>query len=112
MNEIELVRKMREAGLDLNAAETVELAKVVMLTETQIRKLLNLKLKIGESGKNGKHSLNPMVFFVTDVQKEKIDKAISSLSEQVKEEKSKAAKNAAALTVLAEYYLDHLSKVG
>jgi hypothetical protein len=52
------------------------------------------------------------VFFVTDVQKEKIDKAISSLSEQVKEEKSKAAKNAAALTVLAEYYLDHLSKVG
>jgi hypothetical protein len=48
-----------------------------------------------------------MVFFVTDIQKEKIDRALSSLSEQVKDEKSKAAKNAAALTVMAEYLIDH-----
>jgi ParB-like chromosome segregation protein Spo0J len=83
------------------------LAKVLLQTETQIKKLLNLKIKLGESGKNAKVFLNSMVFFVTDIQKEKIDRALSSLSEQVKDEKSKAAKNAAALTVMAEYLIDH-----
>jgi hypothetical protein len=63
------------------------LAKVLLQTETQIKKLLNLKIKLGESGKNAKVFLNSMVFFVTDIQKEKIDRALSSLSEQVKDQK-------------------------
>lgn len=54
--------------------------------------------------------MNTLVFFVNDVQKEKIEKAIASLSDNVKDEKTKAAKRAAALTVLAEYYLDHQKK--
>jgi ParB-like chromosome segregation protein Spo0J len=83
-----------------------KLSKVLLQTETQIKRLLNLKIKVGEYGKDGKHTLNPMVFSVTDEQKGKIEKAISGLSEQVKEEKTKAAKRAAALVVLAEHYLN------
>jgi len=81
-----------------------KLAKVLLQTESQIEKLLNLEMKVGKSDK--KCFWNPMVFFVNDVQKEKIEKAISLLGENVKDEKTKAAKRAAALTVLAEHYLD------
>jgi hypothetical protein len=88
------------------AMKTVELAKVLMQTESQIERLLNLKIKICEADKNNKCFLNTLVFFVNDVQKEKIEKAISLLGEHVKDEKTKAAKRAAALTMLAEHYLD------
>jgi ParB-like chromosome segregation protein Spo0J len=84
------------------------LAKILLQTETQINKLMNLKMKAGKA--NGKCFLNTLVFFVNEVQKEKIEKALSSLSEQVKDEKTKAAKRAAALTVLAEFYLDRIKK--
>lgn len=87
-----------------------ELSKYLLLTKTQIIRLLDFQIKNGKASKSAKHLLNTMIFFVTDVQKEKIEKALLSLSEQVKDEKSKAAKNAAALTVLAEFYLDHISK--
>jgi hypothetical protein len=87
-----------------------ELSKYLMLTKTQIIRLLDFRIQNGKADKNGKHLLNTMVFFVTDTQKEKIEKALSNLSEQVKDEKSKSMKNAAALTVLAEFYLDHIKK--
>lgn len=64
-------------------------------------------MEIGKSDKSKKCFFNPMVFFVNDVQKERIEKALSLLGKQVKDEKTKAAKNAAALTVMAEYLLDH-----
>jgi ParB-like chromosome segregation protein Spo0J len=86
----------------------VELSKYLLQTKRQIERLTDLEF-VGES-KDGKHLMNAIVFFVTDIQKEKIEEALSDLSEQVKDEKTKATKNALALTMLAEFYLDHISK--
>jgi hypothetical protein len=82
-----------------------KISKLLLQTESQLKKLLNFKMKYDKVDK--KYLLNPLVFYVTDIQKEKIEKAILRLSEQVKCEKTKASKRSAALTVLAEFFLDH-----
>jgi hypothetical protein len=53
---------------------------------------------------------SPMVFFVNDAQQETIEKAISSAGE-LGEEKTKAAKRAAALTYIAGEFLDQQKRL-
>jgi hypothetical protein len=86
----------------------IELSKYLLQTKRQIERLTDLKF-VGES-KDGKHLMNAMVFFVTDAQKEKIEKAFSSLEKQTKDVKGTSAKRTAVLMVLAEFYLDHIAK--
>jgi len=89
-----------------------ELSKLLPYTTKQIEQLVDLRkiVSTGELKKNAKGFLNTLVFFVTDKQNKVIEKAISKLGEQVKDIKTKAAKRAAALTVLAEYFIDHINK--
>jgi ParB-like chromosome segregation protein Spo0J len=84
-----------------------ELSKYLLQTKKQIQRFADLG-KPGEPT-GALHLFNTMVFFVTDIQKEKIEKAFSSLEEQVKDEKTKAFKNAASLTILAEFYITHFN---
>lgn len=87
-----------------------ELAKMLNATAPQIERTTTLTIEKAKKGKKEACYLNPMVFFVTDKQKKIIEQAMSSLAEQVKDEKTQAAKNTAALIVLVEYFLDHLKK--
>lgn len=92
--------------------ESKKLAKILPYTAKQIEKLADLKIVLPseKAKKTGKAFLHTMVFFVTDKQQKVIEKAISYLIEQVEDKKTNAAKRAAILTVLAEYYLDHIQK--
>jgi ParB-like chromosome segregation protein Spo0J len=79
-----------------------ELSKYLLQTKKQIQRFADLSKT---QPTDAKCLMNTLVFFVTDIQKEKIEKAFSRLEGQVKDEKTKAAKRAAALTQLAEFYL-------
>jgi ParB/RepB/Spo0J family partition protein len=85
--------------------ESAELAKLLPQTAKQIERLTNLKMpSISET--NAKRFLNPMVFFVNDAQQETIEEALS-LAKESRSEKTKALKRAAALTQIAEDFLNH-----
>jgi len=80
-----------------------ELSKYLVQTKKQIQRFADMgKMQPTDAAK---YLMNTLVFFVTDVQRDKIEKAFSSLGEQVKDEKTKAAKRAAGLTIMAEFYL-------
>jgi hypothetical protein len=90
-----------------------ELAKLLPQTSKQIEQLINLKMPRMPMETNAKGLSNPsimlrtgpMVFFVNDTQQETIEKALS-LAGELGEEKTKAAKRAAALTRIAGEFLD------
>jgi hypothetical protein len=82
-----------------------ELARLLPQTSKQIEQLINLKMPRMSIETNVKSLSSPMVFFVNEAQQETIEKALSLAGEQV-EEKTKAAKRAAALTHIAGEFLD------
>lgn len=94
----------------IKAATPKELAKILPCTSTQIERLTNLQMPDGKSKKDAKCFYNPIVFYVTDEQKKIIEKAISKLAEQVKGEKTEAAKRTAALMILIQYFIIHFQK--
>ncbi len=81
--------------------QPAKLSKFLLQTETQIRRLLDLKLKVVKPGK-GKHLLNTLVFFVTDEQKTTIEKALNKLTDATK---AKTSQKGTALTKMAQFYL-------
>ena len=89
----------------IKAAKPKELSKILPYTSTQIEKLTAPLVLDGKPKKDAKCFLNPIVFFVTDEEKKIIEEAISKLAEQVKGEKTEAAKWTAALMILIEYFL-------
>jgi len=86
--------------------ETAELAKLLPQTAMQIKRLTNLKVPCAPAKITAKCFANPMVFFVNDMQQKQIENALS-LVDEPKAEMTKAAKRAAALTHIAEYFLNH-----
>lgn len=91
-------------------AKPAELAKLLPQTKTRLEKLINLdsqqaSLVRCRFGKGGSFA-NPLIFFVSDDQKQIIENALSLVKEN-KNEKTKAAKKAAALTNMARYFLDN-----
>ncbi|MFA5239412.1 MAG: ParB/RepB/Spo0J family partition protein [Phycisphaerae bacterium] len=82
--------------------ESGELAKLLPQTAKQIERLTNLKLPGRPTGV--KSFSIPMIFFVSDAQQEAIEKALSSVKEPV-DEKTRAAKRAAALAYIAGEFL-------
>jgi len=101
----EISRKIDLLKCLLKDMSSAELGKVLLQTKMQVEKLTNFKLPKGKKGT--KSFLNSLVFFLTDKQKGTVEKAFSLLTEQVKDEKTEAAKKAASLVVLAEYFIDH-----
>jgi len=91
-----------------------KLAKLLPQTAKQIERLTSMldsrcsmpAACVSQIGTRKSKSLaNPMVFFVSDQQQQTIEKALSLATEK-QNEKTKAAKSAAALTHIAEYFLD------
>lgn len=97
-----------------NRMQTGELAKLLPQTKKQIERLSQLtisdcrmtieKCKSQIEFRKSKIFANPLVFFVNDKQQQIIEEALS-IVRQSQQEKTKAAKNAAALTIIARSYL-------
>jgi ParB/RepB/Spo0J family partition protein len=88
----------------LNARLTTgELAKLLPTTAKQIERLINLKLPSAPPAPQAESFLAPLVFFVTAAQKEIIEKAML-LAQKDRSEKTTAARNAAALTIIAQHF--------
>jgi hypothetical protein len=79
-----------------------ELAKLLPMNSKQIERLVNLKMP--SVPKVTSCFASPLVFFVDDEQRKIIQEALL-LAGQKKEIKISAARNAAALTIIAEEYL-------
>jgi len=84
---------------------TGELAKLIPQTARQIERLTNLKRPNAPAKINAKCFANPLVFFVSDAQQQQIEKALS-LVEGPKVKMTKAAKRAAALAHIAQYFFN------
>jgi len=80
-----------------------ELAKLLPQTAKQIERLTNLKLPSAPATPANCFA-NPLVFFVNDTQQQIIERALS-LATRNQNEKTKAAKRAAALTAIAQQFL-------
>lgn len=103
----ELSKKLKLFGRLKRRMETAELAKFLPQSAKQIERLLNLKRPRAPVKADARSFAEAMVFFVSDEQKKTIEEAISSAPEG-QAEKSKAARRAAALAHIAEYFLGQL----
>lgn len=103
----ELSKKLKLFGRLKRRMETAEFAKFLPQSAKQIERLLNLKRPRAPVKADARSFAEAMVFFVSDEQKKTIEEAISSAPEG-QAEISKAARRAAALTHIAEYFLGHL----
>ena len=88
-----------------NRTQARELAKLLPLTRPQIERLSNLNKPTAPAKITAQSFANPLVFFVNNTQQEIIENALS-LARQAQSEKTKAAKNAAALTRIAQCFIE------
>lgn len=92
------------------SGRTAELAKFLPQTASQIKRLT--KFNISDCRKaieNHKSlALNPLVFFLNDEQQAVLEKAMSAAMSKIEENRSKAIKNAAVLTYIAQNFIKSL----
>ena len=82
--------------------EARELAKLLPFTRSQIEKLRNLKVPSAPAEVSAKSFAVPMVFFLSAAQQQIVAEAMASTA--VSNDKTKAARNAAALTEIARCF--------
>jgi len=82
-----------------------ELAKLLPATSKQIEQLANLKLPSAPATIPAGTFAEPMVFFVTFAQKQKIEKALSLAAADAAQNQTRAKTRSAALTTIAERFL-------
>ncbi|MHC4395323.1 MAG: ParB/RepB/Spo0J family partition protein [Planctomycetota bacterium] len=86
-----------------------ELGKLLPGTAKQIERLSKIgrgSLKPAEAKISAKCFVNPMVFFLDDSQRQVVENGLSLVG-KVKDTKTKAAKNASALTAIAQYFVNN-----
>lgn len=98
----ELSRKLELLKRLNKRMESNELARLVPQTAKQIERLTNMKMP--NMPGDAKGFSNPLVFFVNDAQQGTVEKALL-LAERTQNEKTRAAKRAAALARIAEEFL-------
>jgi len=81
-----------------------EMAKLLPFTRSQIERLKNLKVPSAPANISVKSFAAPMVFFLSDAQQQVVEHALSLACEALAE-KTKAARNAAALTEMAQCFI-------
>jgi len=83
-----------------------EMARLLPFTRSQIERLKNIKVPSVPAKISVKNFAVPMVFFLSDTQQQVVEQALS-LAHGAQSEKTKAARNAAALTEIARAYAVH-----
>jgi ParB-like chromosome segregation protein Spo0J len=81
-----------------------EMAKLLPFTRSQIEKLRNVKIPPAPTEIDVKNFAVPMVFFLSAEQRQIITEALASAP--AGNEKTKAARNAGALTEIAKYFIE------
>jgi len=103
--KLALLKRLNKSAFD---GRTAQLAKLLPQTASQIKRLTELAIsdcqKAVENHKSQK--LNPLVFFLNDKQQEVIAKALSVVTSEVEENRTKALKNTAALTYIAQEFIN------
>jgi ParB-like chromosome segregation protein Spo0J len=90
----------------LNARfESAEMAKLLPLKRRQIERLTNLKMPKAPAKMESNCFANALVLFLDDAQEQIVGEALS-VAEKSCAEKTKAARKAAALALVAQYFLD------
>lgn len=102
----ELAKKLKLLKRLNKRIESTELSKLLPQTKKQIERLTNLKMPSVPAKIDAKGFANPMVFFLSDGQQQLVGDALS-LAEEPKEKMPKAAKRAAALTIIARSFLNN-----
>jgi len=82
-----------------------EMAKLLPFTRSQIERLKNLKVPSAPVNISVKSFAVPMVFFLSDDQQKIVARALASVRES-QNENTKAAGNAAALTYIAQRFIE------
>ena len=103
--KLALLKRLNKTAFD---GRTAELAKLLPQKANQIKRLIDLKmsdcLKAVENCKS--QTFNLLVFFLNDQQQEIIAKALSAAMSEFDENRTKAIKNAAALTYIAQEFIN------
>jgi ParB-like chromosome segregation protein Spo0J len=86
-----------------------EMAKLLPFTRSQIEKLRSIKIPSPPAKIDVKSFAVPMVFFLSDAQQQIVEQALS-LAGKTLAEKTKAARNAAALTEMAQCFIREKQK--
>jgi hypothetical protein len=88
-----------------NQMQPAQLAKLLPQSASQLERLTNLKPPTSSAKTDAAAFATPLVFFVNSDQFKTIEEAMS-LAMQNRNEKTKAAKRAAALTEIARHFLN------
>lgn len=97
--KIKLLKKLNKS------MGTAALAKLIPQTAKQIERLTNLQRPMLPQAVSTQRFAEPLVFFVSAPQKEQIEKALS-LAEEPEVKMPRAARRAAALANIAQYFFD------
>jgi ParB-like chromosome segregation protein Spo0J len=82
-----------------------DLSKLLPQTKKQIERLVNLRIPDEPTKISADSFATPLVFFVSQTQKQKIERALVQAEQNDKG--TRAARRAAALTLLADYFVNH-----
>lgn len=103
--KLALLKRLNKSAFD---GRTAKLAKLLPQTSSQIKRLTGLKISDCRKTVENRQPqiLNPLVFFLNDKQQEVVAKAMSAAMSEVEENRTKALKNAAALTYIAQEFIN------
>lgn len=112
----ELGKKLKLLNRLTQRAKAAALSRLLPQTAKQIERLVNLKVPSMPAEMDGKYLLNPMVFFVDDVQRKIIEESLSGVEVSQNEVgkcaygKTKGARRSAALAHIASCFLRSCNK--
>lgn len=103
--KLALLKRLNQSAF---RGQTTELAKLLPQTANQIKRLTELKISDCRKAVENRKSqiLNPLVFFLNDEQQAIVRKALSAAMSEVEKNRTKAVKNAAALTYMAQDFIN------
>ncbi len=103
--KLTLLKRLNKSAFD---GRTAKLAKLLPQTSNQIKRLTELAISDCRKAVENRKSqiLNPLVFFLNDKQQVVVAKALSAAMSEVEENRTKAMKNAAALTYIAQNFIN------
>jgi len=103
--KLALLKRLNKSPFD---GRTAELAKLLPQTANQIKRLTKFDISDCRKAVENRKSqiLNPLVFFLNDKQQEIVAKALSAAMSEVEENRTKAVKNAAAFTYIAQDFIN------
>ncbi len=103
--KLALLKRLNKSAFD---GRTAELAKLLPQTANQIKRLTKFAISDCRKAVENRKSkiLNPLVFFLNDKQQEIVAKALSAAMSEVEENRTKAVKNAAAFTYIAQDFIN------